>query len=287
MYRTTAAVVLGGTIGALTTGCILPAPFRVMSFNIRTASADDGPNGWHLRRDLVVETIRQQKPDVIALQEVVLSQAAELRAALPEYGFVGVGRDDGAEEGEFVPIFYRRQRFTLLDSGHFWLSQTPERVGSVGWDAALPRMATWVQLRFEDAPLAEVRIVNVHFDHQGARARAESARMLRRFSESLGGRALVVLGDFNCPPGSEPYQILSEEGRDLAALTDVLAGPAAGAASGTFHAFTGQPQGGRIDWILVNRRFRATAPAVDHRSFDGRYPSDHFAVAATLRLTEL
>jgi endonuclease/exonuclease/phosphatase family metal-dependent hydrolase len=287
MYKPAGTLALWGAVAALTGGCVLPGPFRVMTFNIRTASAADGPNAWNLRRDLVIETIRGQKPDVIALQEVLLSQATELRAALPEYGFVGVGRDDGAEQGEFVPIFYRRERFSLLDSGHFWLSQTPEQVGSVGWDAALPRIATWVRLQFKDAPLAEVRIADVHFDHQGARARAESAKLIRRFSEALGGRALVVLGDFNCPPGSEPYRILTEEGRNAAALTDIQAGSAPAAARGTFHGFTGQSQQGRIDWILVNRRFRATDAVVEQRSFDGRYPSDHFPVVATLRMTAL
>lgn len=287
MCKTLTMVGLWCAVGVLVSGCILPAPFRVMSFNIRTASADDGPDAWNLRRDLAIETIRGQKPDVIALQEVLLSQATELRAALPEYGFVGVGRDDGADRGEFVPIFYRQQRFTLLDSGHFWLSPTPEQPGSRGWDAALPRLATWVRLRFKNAPLAEVRIINVHLDHKGERARAESAKLLRRYSEALGGRPLVVMGDFNCPPGSEPYRILTEEGRNAAALTDAQGAAAAATAGGTFHAFTGQPQGGRIDWILVNRRFESTTVETDRHSRDGRYPSDHFPVSATLRLTGL
>jgi endonuclease/exonuclease/phosphatase family metal-dependent hydrolase len=284
MCKTILIIALYGAVGALTLGCASPAPFRVLSFNIRTASANDGPNAWDLRRDLVVETIRGQQPDVIALQEVLFSQVTELRAALPEYGFVGVGRDDGAEQGEFVPIFYRRERFSLLDSGHFWLSATPEQVGSVGWDAALPRMATWVRLRFKDALLADVRIANVHFDHRGERARAESAKLIRRYSEALGGQPLVVLGDFNCPPGSEPYRILTEKGRNLAAFVDAQGEQAPAVTGGTFHAFTGQPEGGRIDWILVNRRFKVTAWEVDRRDFDGRYPSDHFPVAATLRL---
>lgn len=287
MFKRIVVVGLTVMIGVLATGCILPAPFRVMTFNIRTATADDGPNAWNLRRNLVIETIRGQKPDVIALQEVVLSQATELREALPEYGFVGVGRDDGAERGEFVPIFYRRQTFALLDSGYFWLSESPEHAGSVGWDAALPRIATWVQLRFKFAPLAEVRIVNVHFDHRGVRARTESAKLMRRFSESLGGRALVVLGDFNCPPGSEPHRHLTDEGINAAALSDVQAAPAPSPVGGTFHRFTGQPQPGRIDWILVSRRLEAMRTEVDRRSYGGRYPSDHFPVVAVLRLAAL
>ncbi len=264
-------------------GCTVPAPFRVLSFNIRYATADDGPDAWEFRRDFVVETIRAQNADVLGLQEVLSSQAAELRAALPEYGFVGVGRDDGAEKGEFVPIFFRRQRFALVDSGCFWLSERPEQVGSVGWDAALPRIVTWARLRFKDAPLSETYVINVHLDHRGTRARTESARLVRRLVESLGGQPVIVLGDFNCPPDAEPYRILTEVGDNLAGLRDALAGldPKD---SGTYHAFTGEPRGGRIDWILVSRRYEPSAGAIDRRARDGRYPSDHFPVAATLRL---
>lgn len=271
-------------LGGLAAGCLNPGPIRVLSFNIRTASADDDSNAWELRRGHVIEVIRAQHPDVLALQEALLAQVTELRTALPEYGFVGVGRDDGATAGEFVPLFYLRRRFSLVDDGHFWLSAQPERVGSVGWDAALPRIATWVRLRFKDAPLTDMQVVNVHFDHVGAQARVESARLIRQLSESLGGLPLIVLGDFNCPPGSPPYRMLTHEGRDLAALSDVHVSCAA-AAAGTYHAFTGQPREGRIDWILVSRQFSALQADVDRTDFAGRYPSDHFPVVATLRLT--
>jgi endonuclease/exonuclease/phosphatase family metal-dependent hydrolase len=278
MSRTIAACL--GVVCGLSCGCSVPGPFRVMSFNIRYPAADDGPNIWELRHDLVIETIRNQNADILGLQEVLAAQAAELRAALPEYGFIGVGRDDGAEQGEFVPIFYRRQRFTLTDSGHFWLSAHPDQPGSVGWDAALPRMATWVRLQFKDAPLTEITVVNTHFDHSGERARVESAKVIRRLVESLGGQPLVVLGDFNCPPGSEPHWILTEERSHPTALRDALAA----ADGGTYHAFTGTAREGRIDWILIGRRCEVLAAAIDRTERNGRYPSDHFPVAATLRL---
>jgi len=283
MGKANVIAVCVGVVCGLACGCSVPGPFRVLSFNIRYAAADDGPNIWELRRDLVVETIRNQKADILGLQEVLASQAAELRAALPEYGFVGVGRDDGAEQGEFVPIFYRRQRFTLVDYGYFWLSEHPEQPGSVGWDAALPRMATWVRLRFKDAPLTDVHVVNVHLDHRGGRARTESAKLIRRLVESLGGQPLVVLGDFNCPPGSEPYWILTEERSHPTALHDAFAALPA-AEGGTYHAFTGTPREGRIDWILVSRDIEPSEAVIDRSQRGGRYPSDHFPVAATLRL---
>ncbi len=283
MCRVIALRACAAVVCAATFGCMVPAPFRVMSFNIRYAAADDGPNSWEFRRDLVVETIRAQSADVLGLQEVLSAQAAELRAALPEYGFVGVGREDGAEQGEFVPVFYRRRRFTLVDWGTFWLSQQPEQVGSIGWDAALPRIATWVCLRFNDAPLTETYVVNVHLDHRGPRARTESARLIRRLVESLGGQPVIVLGDFNCPPGSEPYWILTEERSHPTALHDALAALAA-AEGGTYHAFTGTPREGRIDWILLSRDIEPSEAVIDRSQRGGRYPSDHFPVAATLRL---
>jgi endonuclease/exonuclease/phosphatase family metal-dependent hydrolase len=256
-----------------------------MSFNVRYATEEDGPNRWDLRREAVFDTIRAQKPDILALQEVLASQAAELREALPDYGFIGVGREDGAERGEFVPILFRRQRFTLRDYGHFWLSERSQQPGSVGWDAALPRMATWVRLRFNDAPLREMQVLNVHFDHRGQQARAESAKLIRRLVESLGGQPIIVLGDFNCPPGSQPYRILTEDRQDLAALRDTLAGLPPTEQTGTYHAFTGRPRDGRIDWILVNRCFQTIESSVIHAQPHGRPPSDHFPVTATLRLS--
>ncbi len=283
MRPTSLIAVCTVAVSGLVCGCSVPGPLRVVTCNIRNAAADDGPNIWELRRDLLIETLRLQNADILGLQEVLASQAAELRAALPEYGFLGVGRDDGAEQGEFVPIFYRRQRFKLVDCGHFWLSPQPDQPGSIGWDAALPRMATWARLQFKDAPLAEIYVVNVHLDHSGQRARVESAKLLRRLVESLGGRRMIVLGDFNCPPGSEPYWVLTEERSHPSALRDALAALPA-AESGTYHAFTGTPREGRIDWILVSPDIDASEPVIDRSARNGRYPSDHFPVAATLQL---
>ena len=262
-------------------GCSRPSAFRVMSFNVRYAT-DDGPNAWDHRRNLVVETIRDDAPDVLGLQEPLAPQVADLRASLPNYGFVGVGRDDGIEVGEFAPIFYRSDRFTLLEQGVFWLSAQPEEPGSVGWDAALPRIATWARLRFKEAPLYGVQVVNVHFDHRGREARRESARMVRDYVDSLDGRPVVVLGDFNCDPTSEPYRILTQDLAEHFGLRAAFADVADTA--GTYHGFTGAPRGGRIDWILFSSHFESPETAVDCCSFGGRYPSDHFPVTATLRM---
>ncbi len=255
---------------------------NVMSFNIRYAAADDGANGWNNRRDFVAETIRAHDPDIMGLQEALASQLADLRAALPGYSVVGVGRDDGVAAGEFAPILYRSRRFTLRDQGHFWLSEHPETPGSVGWDAALPRIATWVRLSPADAPDRELLVLNTHMDHQGQRARLESAKLIRRFVETSGQYPLIILGDFNCDPASEPYRALTGGTAAPGPLTDAFS--TVNDSGGTYHAFTGIALGGRIDWILFDRRFECLIASVDRRSSAGRYPSDHFPVAAALRL---
>lgn len=266
-------------------GCAMPAPVRVMSFNIRYGTAEDGEDHWDARRELVFQTIRANEPDVVGLQEVLAFQAHELREALPDYEFIGVGRDDGRNQGEFVPIMFRRKVFQLVDCGHLWLSEETDRPGLKGWDAACPRMLTWVRLGFKRNPLNSTYVINTHFDHVAQRARLESARIVRQMTDALGGKPVIVMGDFNCAPGSPPHEVLTEDRGNLAELKDSYAElrhPEVNA--GTFNAFRGDCTGARIDWILFNRRFEVLQAGIDRRHFDGRYPSDHFPVTATLRL---
>ena len=266
-------------------GCRMPAPLRVMSFNIRYGTASDGENRWENRREFVFETIRDYDPDVIGLQEVLAFQAEELRAALPDYEFVGVGRDDGARAGEFAPIMYRKKTLKLIRAGHFWLSDEPGRPGSVGWDATLPRLATWIVVGFKQSPLNQVCLANAHFDHRGAQARLESAGLLRRMLESKAGQPFVVLGDFNCGPGSPPYRELTADRGNLAELHDPFVTLGSELADvGTYHGFQGGDGGDRIDLILHNRRWEPIEVGIVREPHDGRYPSDHYPVTATLQL---
>ncbi|MBU0640073.1 MAG: endonuclease/exonuclease/phosphatase family protein [Planctomycetes bacterium] len=277
-------MLLGGLL-TVPSGCSMPDPIRVMTFNIRYGTAPDGPNHWELRRDLVIETIRAHDPDVVGLQEVLADQAEAICDALPDYAFVGVGRRDGALAGEFVPIMYRKELFLATDTGHFWLSEHPNQPGSVGWDAALPRLVTWVQLRFKKNALNEIYVFNTHFDHRGSRARLEASKLLRRVVDSKGGTPIIVLGDFNCGPNSAPYWTLTGDTSNLAELRDPYVMLKRNELeAGTYHAFNGRREGQRIDWVLHNHRFEPQEVEIDHRVFDGRYPSDHFPVTATLRL---
>lgn len=266
-------------------GCQMPDPIRVMSFNIRVGTANDGVNRWESRRELVAETIAAYEPDVLGLQECLAFQGQYLDEKLRNYAFVAAGRGDGRLQGEMVPIFYNTRTFRLVAHGHLWLSEQPGRPGSLGWDAALPRMLTWARLRYRRSPLNVITVINTHFDHKGRRARVESARIVRSMAEMLGGKPVIVLGDFNAGPDSEVHRILTEDRGNRAELCDVYAwlnNPEIGA--GTYNGFDTSSTSERIDWILSNRRFEPLHAGIDRSSRDGRVPSDHFPVMATLRL---
>lgn len=261
---------------------------RVMSFNVRYGTAKDGPNHWDRRKEFLAETVAAFGPDLLGTQEALPFQRDYLAEKLPGYGVLGVGRDDGKEKGETAAAFWRTDRFEKADGGHFWLSRTPDAAGSKGWDAALPRMATWVKLVDRRAGGKPVLWVNTHFDHVGADARIESARLLRDRLAVLGtGCSVVVTGDFNAGEGSEPYRALfGRIGADESPLVDAyrMAHPKREPDEGTFHGFeAGADAGDRIDWIGASRDWSVVAAGIDRTARAGRTPSDHFPVTAVLR----
>ena len=180
---------------------------NTMSFNIRYDNPEDGDQNWHKRKANVIRMLNFYDLDIIGMQEVLVSQLNYLKENLPEYGVVGVGRADGKEEGEFTPVFYKKDRFKLVKTETFWLSETPEKV-SKGWDANLERIVTWVVLK-ERKTDKEVIFLNTHYDHRGVQARIESAKLLKsKISALAGGRPVILTGDFNSLPDSEPIQTL-------------------------------------------------------------------------------
>lgn len=263
---------------------------RVMSFNIRYGSARDGDNVWENRREFVVETIRAFEPDLLGTQETLGFQRDYLADHLPEYECLGVGRDDGKDKGEMMAVYFRRDRFEKLDSGHFWLSESPATVGSRSWDSSLPRMVTWLRLQDRRQPAARpIVFLNTHFDHRGRTARRESAALLRRRAEQHVADARVILtGDFNAAVDSPPYRALfGEQKSQPSPLVDSHAAlhPAA-ATDGTFSGFQlANVNGARIDWIAVSRDWNIEAAEIDRTARDGRTPSDHFPVTAVLAPT--
>lgn len=253
-------------------------PLRVMSFNVRYPSPNDGPNLWELRRDLLVSVIRSRDPDVIGTQELFQEQGQYIVEKLPAYAWFGRSRR-GNRQDEHMGVFYKKDRFALLEAGDFWLSETPETPGSLSWDVNLPRMVTWG--RFEDRRSgARFYLFNTHFPHrpQDAEARLRCAGvLLSRLKQLPKDAPVLVTGDFNAPADGEVYKLLTQELADAWKAAAERHGP-----EGTFHGFRGQPAGPRIDWILFRGPWRvARAETVtDHQ--EGRYPSDHFPVFVVL-----
>lgn len=262
---------------------------RVMSFNIRYGTAADGVNHWDHRRQFVVETIKAFNPDLLGTQETLKFQRDFLAEQLPGYEVLGVGRDDGQDAGEMMALYYRRDRFEKIDSGHFWLSQTPDVVGSKSWDTSLPRMVTWVKLRDRRQPDAvPILYFNTHFDHRGPEARRQSSLLIRaRALEAASACRLIVTGDFNAAADSDPWKALFDDsdGSPSPVVDSFRVNtPVAGTDEGTFSAFQStETKGARIDWIAVSRDWMIQDAQINRTQKDGRTPSDHVPVTAILR----
>jgi len=258
-------------------GCATsPEPLEVMTFNVRYANPGDGADAWEHRTELVFDVIRRHDPDLVGLQEVLEVQLDALRAAFPGYRFLGQGREGGTR-GEYSALMIRRARLEVVESGDFWLSSSPAEVGSRGWDAALPRMCTWAVLR-DRTDGKTFLAVNTHFDHVGRRARTESARTILTWRARHAELPLLLTGDLNAGEDSPPLGELRAGG-----LRDSFRDARPGAApSGTFNGFTGESGGAKIDYVLVDEGWSTVAAAIVRDHADGRFPSDHYPVVATL-----
>lgn len=261
-------------------------PLAAMTFNIRLELPADGANAWPQRKEMVFALIRHEAPDLLGMQEVLLQQKRDLEAALPDYAMIGAGRDDGREAGEFSPLAWRRDRFELVRSGTFWLSPTPETPGKA-WDAALPRVASWAVLRDRKSGTT-LRVLNTHFDHVGADAKANSARQIGNWVATGPGSDLptIVMGDFNSPTASEPYRLLADT--SATTLTDArsLSAAAPYGPRGTFTGFridTDAPD--PIDHIFVTPHFQVDSHATITQHWGGRLPSDHYPVMAKVKVS--
>ena len=194
------------------TACSRETSLKVGSYNIRYENEGDAGrgNGWEDRLPYVCAMLRYERPDIFGSQEVLVDQLHDMLDALPDYDCVGVGRDDGKEAGEFEPVFWRRDRFGLLDKGWFWLSETPEKPG-LGWDAACIRICTWAYLKDKDSG-KRIWFFNLHMDHVGVVARAESAKLIVRRIESMckPSEYVFVTGDFNVDQANEIYRTFTQ-----------------------------------------------------------------------------
>lgn len=266
-------------------------PFTVMSFNLRGdfdgGVATDKPTGWlrndgDHRRELVLRLASEADADLLGVQEAYRNQVQELDAALPGHAFVGVGRDDGAEAGEHSCLYYRTDRFELVDSGTFWLSNTPDKPSTYP-GAACPRIATWAVLRDTEANGRELLVLNTHWDHVSSEARRYSAELIRqRLTKLAGDRAAIVMGDLNVTEEQEPITTLLGEGPQRLIDSYREVHPQRGEHERSFHDFQGGEKGWRIDYIVHTDGLRATDAEILRTSYDDRYPSDHYPVTATI-----
>jgi len=261
-------------------------PLRVMSFNIRYDNPADGEDAWSKRRAKVASMIRFHGADVVGLQEALRNQIADLEAALPHFGWFGTGRS-AERDGEHCAIFFRRDRMEVLAESTFWLSETPEVAGSRAWDAALPRIVTWGKLR-DRRTGAVLHFFNTHFDHRGETARRESARLLLQMVAEIAGKEgpVVVTGDFNATPESEPYRILTTGGGALVDALHASRCPHHGPTS-SWNAFEAIEPGRRIDFILVRPPVEVRQHGILSDTFDGRFPSDHLPALAEVSIGKL
>lgn len=281
MNKTTFLLVALSMIGPLTLRAA--DPITMMTFNIRYLNDQDGPDHWEHRVEAVARTINEA--DVVGLQEARKPQIDDLTERLGDFEWYGVGRDDGMERGEFTPIFWRRDRFAVQDRGTFWLASDPTSVGATDWGARIPRICSWVAL--SDRTSGEsLWVMNTHFDHLSQTARIESARLLRQQAEQIAaGKKVVVMGDLNCTPDSEPLQILTGSEAPGMRFRDSIEqsqrepeGPA-----GTWNGFKAI-EDRRIDFILVNGGVDQVVShrTLDPRTADGRFASDHLPVVAEI-----
>ncbi len=271
-----AAAVLMSTTFALKAQQII-----VGSFNIRYDNPGDTGNLWIDRAPVVSNLIRFHDFDVFGVQEALKNQLADVSGSLPDYARYGKGRDDGKDGGEHSAIYYKKDRFKLVKSGDFWLSETPDKPGK-GWDATCcNRICSWVFL--EDLQTKkQFYTFNVHFDHQGVVARRESSKlMLRKIKEIAGDAPVLLTGDLNGSRDSEWYKTLANSG-SISDLNGKVKYPYAN--NGSANGFRTPKSQAVIDHIFSSRHFTAKRWGILTDTYFGKFPSDHFPILAEVEL---
>ena len=248
---------------------------KVMTYNIRLSLESDKENSWNNRKDDALALMSYYHPDYFGVQEAIPQQMIDIKTNLKDYDFVGVGRDDGKNQGEYSAIFYDKNKLEVTKSGTFWLSETPEKP-SKGWDAAYNRVCTYAFFKIKNTG-KQFLAMNLHFDHVGDVARVNSAKLILEKIKELNPKnlPLTLAGDFNLTDGSEPIKIISKS------LTDSYYnsqkphyGP-----KGTWQNFDiNTPSTERLDYVFVKGFDVLSNRTINDRRENLLYPSDHFPV---------
>lgn len=259
---------------------------KVMTFNLRYDTPADSMNAWPNRADIVCRFINDESPDLLGMQEVLLRQYEVLDSALTDYASIGVGRSDGAKGGEMNPVFFRKERYDLVRSKTFWLSETPEVAGSQAWGANLPRIVTWAEL-VDKKSHEHLFFFNTHFAHDSDSARIRSSSLLLGRADSISdGFPFIITGDFNMLPTSKGYQILTGPAESVPLMKDSygISEKKPGGPGYTYNGYSDKEGSGRIDYVFVKNGMKV----LDHRTFikkeRGVFISDHWPVQAIVRI---
>lgn len=257
---------------------------KVMTFNIRYDSGRDGVNNWQNRKEPLLEYLLGQDVDVICLQEVLHHQYSYLTEHLDAYGVVGNGRNDGMTKGEYAPIYFKMSKYDLVDNGMFWLSENPDQVGSIGWDAKQPRIVTWAKLKEKESGIVFL-VLNTHFDDMGSIARQESADLIMKWMSESDAPAILA-GDLNDDPQSVLYEKLSDNAEGLKD-THVIAQSQRGV-DYTFHSFgrIRKDRRTKIDYIFVKGPIELKSEEIPEESHEGGvFLSDHNPIMVVMSLS--
>jgi endonuclease/exonuclease/phosphatase family metal-dependent hydrolase len=275
---------LAVTACTLLTASVHAQTIEAMTYNIRLDTESDGADAWDFRKKGLVDQIKFHEPDVLGIQEGLPHQVEYINVALPNYSYVGAGRDDGKQGGEFSAIFYDTRRLERLAHGNFWLSESPDQP-SVGWDAAFKRICTYA--RFKDLESSQTFwVFNTHFDHQGVVAREKSAELITAQIGKINVHddPVLLMGDFNAVPGSAPILAITERMTDAKEQASVVAFGPDGTVRFRPDETAGrfgidQPVTRRIDYIFTSKgNWRVLKYAVLTDSNNLKYYSDHLPV---------
>ncbi len=266
------------------TGYSQDKALNVMTFNIRYNNPGDSANAWPYRKGFAASQIAFHQSHIVGVQEALYGQLTDLELLLPNYRYLGVGRDDGKTKGEFSAVFYDTTRLRAIHSETFWLSETPQVPGSKSWDAAITRVVTWVLFKDQQTK-KEFYLFNTHFDHIGKVARKASAELLLQKVKAIAGnKPAIITGDFNAKPTDEPIQVVTAKVNPLY-FTDskeISEQPHYGP-TGTFNSFQSKEINDQpIDYIFLKGKFKVLQHATLSQTWQGRFSSDHFPVFTRL-----
>jgi len=261
---------------------------KIMTLNVRYDNPRDSINAWPNRALQVSNFIKSEKPDVLGMQEVMWHQYEFLDSTLTDYASTGVGRDDGVRTGEMNPVFYKKERFDMVRTKTFWLSDSLEVPGSIGWGASLPRIVTWMELVDKNSH-EHFFFFNTHFSHVSDSARVMSSKiLLKEVGRIAEGFPFIITGDFNMLPPSQGYAILTGPDESVPLMKDsyVISEKKPTGPSYTFNGFNDNPGPGRIDYIFIRNGMKVLDHSAVIKKEKGIFLSDHWPVKATILLKD-